>query len=202
MKLEQITAGYDGRNLFKNFSLELPDRGIICLFAPSGSGKTTLLRLLAGLIAPTAGKITGLEGKKIAAVFQEDRLVPSMTIRQNVELVLDKGQKKTAQEYLDKVGLSDWKDAFPEELSGGMLRRASLARAFAYAKQHRGAVFFLLDEPLKGLDEQATKEMLKLIREETSGSLAFFVTHDRAQAQEISDRILCLQGQPLRLTEG
>lgn len=125
-----------------------------------------------------------------------------MTIRQNVELVLDKGQKKTAQEYLDKVGLSDWKDAFPEELSGGMLRRASLARAFAYAKQHRESVFFLLDEPLKGLDEQAAKEMLKLIREETSGSLAFFVTHDRAQAQEISDRILCLQGQPLRLTEG
>lgn len=83
-----------------------------------------------------------------------------------------------------------------------MLRRASLARAFAYGKQHRGSVFFLLDEPLKGLDEQAANEMLKLIREETSGSLAFFVTHDRAQAQEISDRILCLQGQPLRLTEG
>ena len=85
--LSHVTAGYPGKRVLQSFSLELPDSGAVALMAPSGYGKTTLLRVLAGLIRPESGEITGLDGKKIAFLFQEDRLLPWLTAEKNVEIV-------------------------------------------------------------------------------------------------------------------
>lgn len=201
MKIKNLTVCYEQLAILEDFSLELPDQGIICFFAPSGTGKTTLLRVLCGLMPAQSGTIEGLEEKKFAFVFQEDRLIPSLSVRDNVGLVLGKEYQALAQEYLGALGLSGWEESFPDELSGGMQRRAAIVRAFAYGKQHEGNVVYLLDEPLKGLDEKTAEQVMEFIRQKTKGSLTFFITHDKEQARILSDQILCFEGQPMKLKE-
>ena len=101
---------------------------------------------------------------------------------------------------MEQLGLAGWEDALPQELSGGMQRRVAIARAFAYGKQYGSRTVYLLDEPLKGLDEQAAAQTLALIRERVGGALAFWITHDRAQAQA-ADWIVCFEGRPMHLTQ-
>ena len=137
MKLSHITARYGELPILENFSLELPDSGVICFFAPSGTGKTTLLNLLCGLLQPDSGSITGLEDRRFAFVFQEDRLIPSLSARDNVGLVLDWEHQELAARYLADLNLSGWENALPQELSGGMQRRVAIARAFALRRTVR-----------------------------------------------------------------
>ena len=111
MKIKNLTVCYEQLAILEDFSLELPDQGIICFFAPSGTGKTTLLRVLCGLIPAQIGTIEGLEEKKFAFVFQEDRLIPSLSVRDNVGLVLGKEYQALAQEYLGALGLSGWEES-------------------------------------------------------------------------------------------
>ena len=188
MQLCDLTLQYDGVRVLEHLNLTLPDSGLVCIFAPSGTGKTTLLNLFCGLLKPDSGRIEGLEDRKFAYVFQEDRLVPQLTARENIRLVMD------------QLGLAGWEDALPQELSGGMQRRVAIARAFAYGKQYGSRTVYLLDEPLKGLDEQAAAQTLALIRERVRGALAFWITHDRAQAQA-ADWIVCFEGRPMHLTQ-
>ena len=108
MKLSHITARYGELPILEDFSLELPDSGVICFFAPSGTGKTTLLNLLCGLLQPDSGSITGLGGRRFAFVFQEDRLIPSLSARDNVGLVLDWEHQELAARYLSDLGLAGW----------------------------------------------------------------------------------------------
>lgn len=201
MKLEKITARYGDLTVLKDFSLELPDSGIICFFAPSGTGKTTLLNLLCGLMQPESGQILGLEHKKFAFVFQEDRLIPSLSARDNVGLVLNREHQSLAARYLSELGLSDWETATPAQLSGGMQRRVAIARAFTYAEQCGKQAVYLLDEPLKGLDEKTAQQTLRLIRRWVGGQLAFFITHDRNQARQIADLIVSFDGRPMQVVQ-
>lgn len=200
MKLSHITARYGELPILENFSLDLPDSGVICFFAPSGTGKTTLLNLLCGLLQPDSGSISGLEGKRFAFVFQEDRLIPSLSARDNVGLVLDREHQELAARYLSDLNLSGWENALPQELSGGMQRRVAIARAFAYGEQCGQDTVYLLDEPLKGLDEETAIHTLRLIRRWVAGRLAFFITHDREQARQIADWIITFAGQPMRVS--
>ena len=201
MKLRHITVRYGALTVLEDLSLELPDSGVICFFAPSGAGKTTLLNLLCGLLQPDSGSITGLEDKRFAFVFQEDRLVPSLSARDNVELVLDRKHQGLAARYLSLLGLAGWEDALPGELSGGMQRRVAIARAFAYGEQCGQDTVYLLDEPLTGLDEETAARTLRLIRRWVSGKLAFFITHDREQARQLADWIVTFSGQPIRAAQ-
>lgn len=201
MKLENVTLRYDGVTVLENLSLELPDSGMICLFAPSGSGKTTILHLLCGLLKPDNGRLIGLEEKIFAVVFQENRLISTLSVRDNVGLVLDKSHQHLAKAYLEQLGLAGWEDALPDELSGGMQRRVAIARALAFGKQHEERAVYLLDEPLTGLDEQIAAHTIQLIRAQTAGKLGFFVTHDLQQAKAVSDYIVRLDGRPMRVQE-
>lgn len=200
MKLERLTVRYEGLTVMQDLTLELPDRGMVCLFAPSGSGKTTLLRVIGGLLRPDSGRVIGLEGKKPSFVFQEDRLVPGLSAEQNVALVLDREHQPLAGEFLRKLGLSGWEDALPAELSGGMKRRVAIARALAYGQQCKEVVY-LLDEPLKGLDEQAAATALELIRRQTVDAPGFFITHDAKEAQAAAEWIVCLEGRPMQVMQ-
>ena len=158
--LQKLSKSYHGQVVFSDLSLALSPGNAYCLMAPSGTGKTTLFRILMGLETPDSGTIDGLKNLKISAVFQEDRLLPWLTVRQNVEAVLFDDAAAKAAAYLDAVGLTDAADALPHTLSGGMKRRAAIARALA-----KGGKLLLLDEPFSALDPALRQEMLTLVAE-------------------------------------
>lgn len=194
MKLEQLNLRFPEHTVLKDFSLELPDTGTVCLFGPSGCGKTTLLNCLAGIWKPESGSIVGLSGKKISYVFQESRLLPWSTVQENIELVLSAGSEKTARDWLSAVGLLSYAGQYPKELSGGQRQRVSFARALAY-----GGDVFLLDEPFHALDYAAAQEMAALLKHSFSNALNILVTHNREEAERLSDIIYFLEGPPLQV---
>ena len=170
--LSHVTAGYPGKRVLTDFSLKLPENGATALMAPSGYGKTTLLRVLAGLLRPKNGEITGLEGKKIAFMFQEDRLLPWLTAEKNVEIV---SSPEKAAYWLRQMEIEDG-GRYPKELSGGMRRRVALARAMAF-----GGDVLLLDEPFKGLDEALRARVTGRIR--GVFPLTVLSIHDETEAE-------------------
>lgn len=182
MRLSHITAGYPGKRVLDDVSLMLPDQGTVALMGPSGLGKTTLLRVMAGLLKPESGQIHGLDGKKIAFLFQEDRLLPWLTAGKNVALVSD---ETCAAFWLKEMEIENAAQ-YPREMSGGMQRRVALARAMAF-----GGDILLLDEPFKGLDESLRARIIHRIR----GKRAFTVLsiHDRAEAELMGAEILDLE---------
>ena len=192
MELQAISKRFGDAVVLENFSLTLAD-GRVCLFGPSGCGKTTLMRILAGLERADGGKVTGMTNKKIAYMFQEDRLLPWATALENVALVSDEDQ---AAKWLADLGLVDAMNKKPRELSGGMQRRVALARALAY----EGDVL-LLDEPFKGLDEELKSKAMALVKERFRGRLMILVTHDAKEAEFLAERIYYLAGPPLALVK-
>lgn len=173
IELIGVEKSFDGNKAVSISHLLLPEKGIFGVCGASGKGKTTLLRLLAGLETPDSGEIKGLEGKRLTYVFQEDRLLPSLTAKQNVETVCDSA---SASLWLERVGLSDDSGKYPNEMSGGMCRRVAFARAFAY-----GGDLVLLDEPFKGLDAEIKARLIDIVKEKSRQSLVILVTHDGEQ---------------------
>lgn len=191
--LEDVSFAYGEKPVLQSVSLTLPDTGAVCLFGASGCGKTTLLRLLAGLEKPDDGRITGMHGKRVAMQFQEDRLLPWLTVLENVALAL-KGPdtRERAAEWLALVGLTDAAEYRPAALSGGMRRRAALARALAAQ-----ADVLLLDEPFSGMDEGSWRELAEHIAAGYANRLVVLVTHIRAEADQLGAAVLALPPAPL-----
>lgn len=157
----------------------------------SGVGKTTLFRLLLGLQKPDHGTVFGIEGQRVSAVFQEDRLFPQLTVLQNVCIGSQKNRpiaEATGRFWLEQLGLGAEADAMPDTLSGGMCRRVALARAICYDGE-----VFLLDEPLKGLDEQTKAQVISLLRPIGESRPLLLITHDRQEAQALADDLMLLQ---------
>ncbi|WP_283608981.1 ABC transporter ATP-binding protein [Faecalispora anaeroviscerum] len=194
MKIEHLNQKYGERAVLQDFSLELPERGTVCLFGPSACGKTTLLNCLAEILKPESGRIAGLSGKRISYVFQESRLLPWATVQENVELVLPAGQTQAALEWISRVGLLPYAGQYPRELSGGQRQRVAIARALAY-----GGEVLLLDEPFHALDQAAAQKMASLLQQSFPESLKLLVTHNREEAERLSDQIYFLDGPPLRV---
>lgn len=180
--LEKVNRAFDGRQVLKNVSMTLPERGAVCFFGPSGCGKTTLLRLICGLDKPDSGKVHVPQATRFACHFQEDRLLNWYTATENLRLA---GEDIDVQQWLDKVLLPDAGNLYPDELSGGMRRRVSLARALA----HKSDVL-VLDEPVRELDEATTEKMLELIKQSIGDRLLILVTHDRTQAEKLGCRVI------------
>lgn len=195
MKLENISFRFGDRSVLEHFNLELPKLGVVVLMGPSGCGKTTLLRLLAGLERADSG--TMRDGfQRPAMMFQEDRLLPQLTVLQNILVCRPPGGVMDANKRLQQLGLANEAKTYPGELSGGMKRRLALARALCYD----GDVL-LLDEPLKGLDEPQRRQLWQVIAAEGSQRLVVWVSHDREEAAEVADRFILLQGPPLQIAE-
>lgn len=191
LKITDLSFSFDKKNVLEDFSLELKKGEILAVMGPSGCGKTTLLGLIAGLLKPQKGEIVN-SFEKIAYVFQEPRLFPWLTVKENLFAVLDEKEEdaqKVISETLELVGLADSLDKYPNELSGGMKSRVSLARALVY-----GGDLFLFDEPFAALDEELRYVLAAKIKDYlvTRGASAIFVTHNRDDAQQIADRILTI----------
>lgn len=152
-----ITVRYGDQLVLDRYDFSAPEEGLTFLSGPSGEGKTTLLRVLAGLLTPETGQIS-LPGRPVI-LFQEDRLFPGLSVRRQVEAVLPKGRREEAGRWLELTELTQAAHLLPGELSGGMARRASLARALAL----EGEVC-LLDEPFAGVDLDRAKRVLERIR--------------------------------------
>ncbi len=175
IRFDSVYFGYGaGRDVLQDVSLTIPDGARLCLWAPSGGGKTTMLRLLMGLEKPRKGRITGTEGLRFSAVFQEDRLLPWKTAAENVALFSDDA---SARAMLWRLGLGEAADDKPDRLSGGMKRRVALARALCH-----DCDVLVLDEPLTGLDAQAKTICLQTIDEAARGKTLVMTGHDAADA--------------------
>ena len=190
LEFQNVYFAYDKKQVFTDLSFTLANGEILAVMGESGCGKSTLLQLVAGFLKPQKGIIVH-EACKISYAFQEPRLFPWLTVSENLRAVLS--DKYTADsriaEALDAVSLSDAANLYPDELSGGMKSRASLARALAY-----GGDLYLLDEPFAALNEELRAELSATIREriKQSGASAILVTHQRADAELMADRVLYL----------
>ena len=205
LEIDKASIIYDSSQLFANLSLTIKHHEIVALTGPSGSGKTTLLRCIAGLESIRTGSIR-LNGqditnqpahqRNIGMVFQDNQLFPHLTVGQNVaySLKIKRAPRKITdnkvREVLSLVGLNHLIDRTVTNLSGGEAKRVAVARALIAEPQ-----VLLLDEPLTGLDAdlhgRLLEDLSKLLR--TRGTTVLHVTHDKAEASAIADRVLDLR---------
>lgn len=182
-------------------SFDVCDGEFVALIGPSGCGKTTILSLIYGLIEPTDGKVIRNFDGDTGYMLQRDHLFPWRTIRKNVLLGLEIKKRLTdenvnhADDLLKKYGLWQFRDHYPEQLSGGMRQRAALIRTLAFSPK-----LLLLDEPFSALDFQTRlsvcDDVYKIIREENKTAL--LVTHDISEAISLADKIVVLTARPAK----
>ena len=173
-----LSKAFDGKQVLRDFSAVLPAGQITGLMAPSGAGKTTLLRILMGLEMPDRGTITGLQGLRLSAVFQEDRLCENLNLVSNLRLVTPTLSQSAAEEALTAVGLTDCLHQPVRELSGGMRRRVAILRALLAEYD-----LLFLDEPFKGLDRETKDVVMADTRRRCDGRTVLFVTHDPTELE-------------------
>ncbi len=190
---EGLEVRYGDRVVLAGLDLHIPAGERLAVVGESGGGKTTLLRVLAGLTAPSAGRLQVTQAHapvRVRVMFQEDRLLPWLTARDNAALGLDRAGRALADVALRGVGLSERAGALPQALSGGQRQRVALARALA----HRPSLL-LLDEPFGALDALTRADMhdlLNALLDETRATTVL-VTHDIDEALKLADRVLVLR---------
>lgn len=209
IRVENVSKQFNKTRALKNVSLEVNKGDIISLIGPSGSGKSTLLRCIHGLEHVDTGKIymddewmNPNDEKKFRAqrnrmgfVFQHFNLFPNMSVLQNCKLAqvevlnkTDEEAEKTALEYLEKVGLLEKKDAYPNNLSGGQKQRVAIARALCMNPD-----IMLFDEPTSALDPEMIKEVLEVMKDlGKQGMTMVVVTHEMGFARKVGTRVVFL----------
>lgn len=187
--IEGLKKSFAGKTVLDNFSICVADGENVAVMGESGSGKTTLLNIIAGIIKQDSGSMSGIEGKKISFVFQEDRLAENFTVYRNIKLACEKTVAKSdIIGALRMTGLdASVIDAKVNTLSGGMKRRVSIVRALLYDGD-----ILLLDEPTKGLDEQNKCLVVDYILTASKDKTVLWVTHDEDEAKYVADRIITI----------
>ena len=193
IQIAGLSKNFGDKVVFSDFSQSFSPMQTTAIMAPSGGGKTTLLRIMAGLEKKDSGEILGLSGKSMSYLFQEDRLLPWLNVFDNIALFLkNRLPKDEVKEQTDKIleilELAQDKDQLPKELSGGMKHRVAIGRALAYP-----AKVLLLDEPFKGLDDELKARIMpKLKNEYMKNKTVILVTHNKEDADKLSDNIIDL----------
>ena len=216
IEIKNINKSFEGKksdklSVLEDINLTIDDGELVCLLGPSGCGKTTLLRLIAGLDQPTSGEIVA-NGEVVknpsgdrAVIFQQYSLFPWLTVLQNVTFGLEmtkQGNKEeniaAAERYLTSVGLIDFKDSYPHELSGGMKQRVAIIRSLL-----NHSPILLMDEPFSAVDMQnrhRLQEQLIGVWKRFENTIVF-VTHDVDEAVFLADKIVIMDKKPGRIAE-
>ena len=181
IQINNLCKGYGDKVVFENYNKTLDFDGILLIQGKSGLGKTTLMRLIAGLEKADKGEIIK-SAEKVSFMFQEDRLIPFVTVLKNLTAVCD---EEKAIKYLSLMGLESEKDNSPLSLSGGMRRRVALARALCFESE-----LVILDEPFKGLDENLKNEICEIIKEESKSRAFIIISHDSEDAEILNAKII------------
>lgn len=186
LEIVNVNKSFGEKKILEDFSLTTADRGIYTLVGESGAGKTTLLRMISGLDTDFSGKIAGGGFKNVSFAFQEYRLFPELSAIDNVIFAnYDKKNEAVAEEakeMLLRLGIEENDmSLFPDELSGGMKQRVSLARAFL-----RKSPILLLDEPTKELDVQNAKSIIEEIKRQSENRLIIMVSHNAGDINELN----------------
>jgi len=210
IKVEHIVKQFNKLKAVNDVSLEIKKGEIVCLIGPSGSGKSTVLRCINGLEIPEEGQIyienqlfnsnnkeeyTKLRSK-MGFVFQHFNLFPNMTVLENLTLAPIQVMKKTPEEaqkiacqYLERVGLLEKKDEYPNKLSGGQKQRVAIARSLCMNPE-----IMLFDEPTSALDPEMVIEVLEVMQElAKEGMTMIVVTHEMGFARTVADRVIFLE---------
>ena len=179
-------------------SFDIRKGEFVVLVGPSGSGKTTLLKIIARLLEPSLGTIEHAKSNpRIGFVFQSPNLLSWRTVEENVRLPLEiKGKSRTVSKLLKLVGMNNFKDFLPDQLSGGMQQRAAIARALSFDPH-----ILLMDEPFAALDDLARENLNLALTNiwKKTGKTIVFVTHNLEEAVFLADRIIVLSGSPARV---
>lgn len=188
---------FDNKLIFKDFKLDIDSSDFISIIGPSGCGKTTLLKMISSLDINFEGSIRYKnkieEIQKLSYIFQDSRLLPWLSVKENILLVSENKNEKEISQLLEEFSLSDYENSFVKELSGGMKRRVSIIRAFINKPE-----VILLDEPFVSLDYPSAQVLRKFVYKfyKSFKPIIIFVTHDLKEAMFLSDRILFLKGKP------
>ena len=210
ISIKNISKSFDNIKILENINLEVSGGEIISIIGPSGSGKSTLLRCIIGLEKADSGEVyyerqlMNLKDKAsyqeirshMGFVFQHFNLFPNMTVLENCTLALkevlhkkDDEANKIAMQYLEKVGLLNKAESYPNKLSGGQKQRVAIARALCMNPE-----IMLFDEPTSALDPEMIKEVLEVIKElKNQGMTMIIVTHEMNFAKNISNRIIFIE---------
>ena len=209
IKLENVHKSFGKNEVLKGIDLHIEKGQVVVIIGPSGSGKSTVLRTMNYLEEPTSGKVIvdgmDLSDKsklnevraEVGMVFQNFNLFPHMTVMENLTLAQTKVRKtssdeakKIGQALLDRVGLGDKANAYPDSLSGGQKQRVAIARALAMKPK-----VMLFDEPTSALDPEMVREVLDVMKSlAEEGMTMVIVTHEMGFAKEVADRILFVDG--------
>ena len=201
LQLEQVSRRFGAHEVLRDIDLSVAHGEWLAIVGPSGCGKTTLLNLMSGFDAPSSGHIA--RSGRARTVYQADGLFPWLPVRDNIALGLrdldDKTRQGRTQELLEWIGLDEFADHYPHQLSGGMKQRVEIARAIGGQTD-----VLLLDEPFSSLDYitrlRMRRELVRLLDSKEGRRTVVMVTHDIEEAAQLADRIVVLSGRPARIS--
>lgn len=186
--LRKVTRRYGELVVLDRFELELDEGRVTAVMGVNGSGKTTVARLVLGLDSPDGGRVDGLDGRRPAAVFQENRLCEHLSAVDNVRLVLDHPDQAHVEEQLNRAGIPEEAFARPvRNLSGGQRRRVAIVRALA-----GDADLVVMDEPFTGIDTKSKGRLMDYVYERLESRTALLITHDSREAKRFGARVVKL----------
>ena len=201
IRIENINKRYDDNIIFENFKIDFYENKINCILGKSGCGKTTLLNIISGVIQNDTKDFKGIENLGISYIFQDDRLIEWLTVEDNIKLVIkkhynEKEINELCDKYLKLVGIYEYKNYYPQRLSGGIRQRVNIARAFIYPSK-----IIIMDEPFKSIDIKNKRIIMDNFKEilQKDNRTVLFVTHDIEEAIYLGDSGVILGDRPVKI---
>ena len=201
ISIKNINKKFNEKIIFKDFDINFYKNEVNCIIGKSGCGKSTLLNIISGIIPNDSENFETIEKYGVSYIFQDDRLIDWLTVGENIKLIVKKlyNKKKLDElcdKYLDLVGIKEYKNYYPQMLSGGLRQRVNIARAFIYPSK-----IVIMDEPFKSIDVINKKIIMNNFKKilEKEKRTVLFVTHDIEEALLLSDKIYVLGNSPVEI---